>query len=404
MYENICAQRGLILMLLAMLLGCPVVSGQDSRRNNLSKEKSAPRLEQTDKAWLAPAEISRDSVTNALNAVNALSATDAGALAASYRAAKDQASMDGKHAAALLVAVALERANEASAVIAYNSVVSEAANTPYGTSAAFRVEILEQAKSTPADADKLYTKIAADPEAEGWFRSSDQWRFSTTRRAAWQALVDLRSNYLSFRIFSFIREKSFFPRHLAFLFVLLTLAIGAKLVSLPFYIKTARFMGRYQKLQPEIRRLGETYSGTELQSRINELYSANGVSPFSGCAVFLLDCIFVIWALYSLRSFRPQISLDDSSFWWIADVTQRDYRIILAYAGCSLVSMVITARWQAQSASELGGGSIFSNAIIFGIAWYWHWPAYIFIFWAVLILIGIVFHVLLTPVRIAAAS
>src|SRR5690349_17516210 len=133
-------RRRLILMLLAILLGCAftsgknrcgcaVASGQNSRKNNPSNRKRAPRLNQTDKAWLAIGEIPHDSVTDALNALNSLSATDSGAAAESYRAAKDQASPNGRQAAALLVAAALERANDASVEDAYKAVVSESANT-----------------------------------------------------------------------------------------------------------------------------------------------------------------------------------------------------------------------------------------------------------------------------------
>lgn len=405
MFKITGARGELMRAVAAVLIGCAVAAGQgnQNRRSSEAAQKRTPGLEQTDKAWLAAPAVPREAVTGALNA---LTAADAAQAAAAYSAARERASSEGRHAAGLLAGAALELANDSGrAAEVYGAVVAEAANTPYAVSAAFRRHAIEQAAAPPSEADKSYEKIAAETEAEGWFRLPGGWGWTTTRRAAWQALVGLRSSYLSFRLFAFLREKSLFPPHLSYLFVLLVLGVGTKLLALPLYFKGAQFMGGLRRLQPEIEHIQRAYGDTgDAQQRINALYREHGLNPLAGCAVVALDWIFVVWAFYALSSFAPQLALDGARFWWVADVTQRDLYIMLAWAGCSLLALATTSQWQDESAGQTSCGFLVMAAAVVAGGWYWQLPAYVFIFWSVLILVGLFLHLVLAPVRGAAAS
>lgn len=391
----------LVLTALAIVLGSTAALAQHRDSNQPQKTNtSAPSAGQQDKGWLSAAEVPHDSVTSALNTLQALPAQEAAREAIAYRTAREKASDSGKQAADLLTAVALERTNDsAAAVAAHHAVIGEAGNTPYAATARFRLQALEKAALDVAE--KWYQKAATEPEAQGWFLSSNQWQWSTTRRAAWQALVDLRGNYLSSRFFAYLRSKSFFPVQLSFLFVLLALTVGAKILSLPFGVKAARFMGQFRRLKPEIENLQAIYGDDlgKMQERLNSLYKERGVNPLSGCAISLLDLIFVIWALYALSSYVPQMALDGARLWWISDVTRFDFGILGVWVACSLLSVLMTTPYQMQSGAQVFFGFIIFSAVIVGIAWYWSWPAYIIIFWVLLTIVGMLTHIALTPIR-----
>jgi hypothetical protein len=62
------------------------------------------------------------------------------------------------------------------------------------------------------------------------------------RRAALQELVDLREDRPSFRVFQFLRSHSIFPTPYGYLFVLLVLGMGVKILELPLYVWVIRYL------------------------------------------------------------------------------------------------------------------------------------------------------------------
>jgi YidC/Oxa1 family membrane protein insertase len=312
-------------------------------------------------------------------------------VAAALRAARKTASEEGKRAAGLLVAVALERARDLTGARAtYKEIVEEAKGTPYATTATFRLRLIEHLQPTPEALENIYQTVAAEPAAEGWFLGSTQWTWTTTRRAAWHALVELRADHLSFRFFAFLRAQSLFPTPYAYLFVLLALGIGIKLLELPFYVKLAAGWRQLRRLRPQIQNIQSAYRDDPQTGwqRLAALYQEAGVNPRAGCAVFVVDLIFVIWALVALSKFSPQMALDGATFWWIADVLQRDFRILALWGMLSLIQGKINPVGQLGQGPQATCGALIGSVIFMGIIWYLQWPAYVIIFWVLLSVLG----------------
>jgi len=353
-----------------------------------------------DFAWLRSADIEPTALTSALQAIDTLSKSDAVTAAAHLAALDAGASAQGRMAAGLLRGVALERAEDVQgARAAYRILSRRGGENSYGTSASFRLRIIEGTDPSGSARAKLFQILAREPERSGWFVMSNRWTWSTTRRAASHALVELNTTRLSFRLFNFLRANSFFPPAYRYLFVLLALAVGVKLLELPLLVRAARATIQIRGLQPEIDLLGSVYRDdpTALQRRVMELYQERGINLSGGCLVFLADMIFVIWALVSLSDFAPQMVLDNARFWWVPDVTQ--FNAGFAALWLALNSAVsFEGQNRAIPIRQLVWGSLFTGSILLAIAWHWNWPSYVFVFWALLWLVGTFFsRVLMLP-------
>lgn len=364
-----------------------------------------PAAETAAGAAAAPTTIPNEQVAEALNTIWRAPAQDAIKTAEELDLVKAAASDEGKQAAGLLRAVALERAGQRGpAQAAYQEIVGTAAKSPYAVSAAIRLRILENPERTPDELDQVYTAIGQQPDAEGWFLLSDGWAHSTTHQTAWQALVDLRSNRLSFRFFQYLRSQSPFPIPYAYLFILLALTIGVKILALPLYVRTAKLNVQLRWLNPQIQMIRSIYrdDAAEMNQQLLALYQRYGVNFWGGCALGVVDMIFVIWGLVMLSNFSPQLALDGARFWWISDVTQRDFRILLAWVAVSTIQYLLTRTdQQNMTAGQAFAGMVISSAVIVGVAWYWQWPAYVFIFWLLLLISGLLINRILIAIWLA---
>ncbi len=351
-----------------------------------------------DWAWSSETEIPYKQVTEALNAIWALSIQDAARKVDGLLAARETASKTGQQAIDLLIAVAHERAADAIfAHSTYTNLVSQAKDTPYAVSANFRLRVLEKPERSIQDSDALFKTIADEPESAGWFLLSGQWTWSTTRRVASHMLVDVRADELSFRFFQFLREKSPFSASYAYLFILLALTVGAKILEMPLSMGTAKAAVALRRLQPQIQIIQNIYSSDPMamNQSLMELYKAHGVNVWGGCGVVVVDLIFVIWAMFALGSFTPQMILDGAQFFWVADVTQPDFLVLLIWGVISIIQSIATTLQQVQ---QIGQQSIATTAcsvlvaiaIFIAIAWFWKWPAYVLIFWILLTIVGLV--------------
>jgi membrane protein insertase Oxa1/YidC/SpoIIIJ len=390
-----------------------------------------------DRSWLAETKVPVEKVTEALNEIWDASAPDAVQMANRLNAGLEMASVEGKYAAGLLIAATHERAEDLDAAyFAYEQVKEEAADTPYATSADVRLCFLPVPELTPSaesgeeaeelnplerlqrlkgkepkDPEEICEAILDEPDAEGWFLLSEQWLWDTTRRVASQALVDMRADDLSFRFFQFLRLQSPFPKPYAYMFILLAMTIGVKILALPLYIRTARTAIRMRRLQPEIQLIQSVHGDDPMamQRRLAEFYQKQGLNVGSGCAVFIVDLIFVIWALVALGSFSPQLILDDAKFFWVSDVTQRNFGILLVWEVLNLLQVMITSmsqqmRQQLRQLEQQWGQqfdlptgwlscSVVIGAVVStGVAWYLKWPTYVFVFWILLSVLGILIN------------
>ncbi len=103
--------------------------------------------------------------------------------------------------------------------------------------------------------------------------------------------------------------------------ILLTL-----LVRIVFYPITARgnaSMKKMQAIQPKIKELREKYKTNPqlMNTKMMELYRAEGVNPFGGCLPILLQ-IPVFFALYA--TLEGAVELRQSSFFWCHDLAAAD--------------------------------------------------------------------------------
>jgi YidC/Oxa1 family membrane protein insertase len=104
--------------------------------------------------------------------------------------------------------------------------------------------------------------------------------------------------------------------------ILLTVVI--KLLMAPLTHKSFVSMKQMQKLQPQMEKLKEKYSGDKekLNKEIMELYRRNGVNPLGGCLPMVLQFPVFI-GLYNALS--TPIELRHAPFLWIKDLSRPDW-------------------------------------------------------------------------------
>jgi hypothetical protein len=344
-------------------------------------------------SWLSRAALSSARVNKSLNEIWGLSMQEARKAAYGLRAAWEKASIEGKHAACLMIAAALEKARENRlARLAYQQVKKEAEGLPYAKSASFRLRLLDEpGLSKEENLEKVYKSIV--DETDGWFLVPEKEIWITPAEAR-QPLLDLRAHELSFRFFKYLWSKSPFPGSYAYLFIFLVLTIGIKILELPLYVKTAKLVYQLRKLAPQIKAIQLDSSDLmEAQQRTNALYRSHGINLGSGCLVFIVDLIFIFWALISMSSFSPQFIQDGARFLWVTDITQPNQGVIIVMVILTLISSIITSAHQTYI--PVGGlifGSLISGGVLYFIAWHWKWPAYVFIFWILLTIFGILIN------------
>ncbi len=182
--------------------------------------------------------------------------------------------------------------------------------------------------------------------------------------------------------------------------MLLALSVGVKILALPLYVRAAKLQLQFRQLAPEVAYINAIYEydPPTKQQKLAELYQERGLNVLWGCAVGLIDLIFVIWSLVALSDFAPQMALDGASFWWIPDVLQRDMGILIVAVGLVLLQNMINSAYQPSSVGQIACGSLIFGAIFVGIAWGLQWPAAAIIFWVLLSLIGLLLNLILVGI------
>ncbi len=348
-------------------------------------------------SWLFKKDLPQDQVSKALNKLWTMSSRETEQAIQWFNSNRNKVSDQGRHAIGLLISVTFEHTgalNKARA--AYEDVIDKSAGLPYAASANLRLRILDDPESSD-DMETIYEIISG---TGGWLLLSGQWIWNT-RHDAMKALTDIRADQLSFRFFQFLWSRSLFPKPYAYLFILLVMTIGIKLLEMPLSIKTAKLNVQLRHVNPMIQEIRSKYSDDPLriQEELSILFRNHNIDLKSGCSVFIVDLIFLIWALIALSSFSPQFVLDKAElFFWIPDVTQWNSGIILAWALLSMFQFFFINKPQMQTGrtnippGQFIFGLLFQFSIISGIAWYWKWPAYVFIFWILLTFFGIVIN------------
>lgn len=220
------------------------------------------------------------------------------------------------------------------------------------------------------------------------------------RDTALRHLIELRRNTASFRFFQFINRRSLFDPPAAYMFILLVLCLGVKLVELPLYVRVAAFERELEDIAPQIRviRAQHAKNPALAQAELKRLFTTIEFNPLPGCGLVVLDFIFFIWAIIAFSVFWPQLALDRAAFLWIRDVTAFNAWIVAGALVVLLQTRAITARQSAYhdgDRMQVTCGTFLIGAGIFGAAYYWKWPAYAFIFWIFLTLSGLLMTQLL---------
>lgn len=299
----------------------------------------------------------------------------------------------------LLFAVALERAGDPGAAEAYRDLLASGPATPWGASARARLRQLAGAGQS-GETDDLEKETAQEPEAAGWFLVGDRWRWTTSRRAALESLLAARSKGISIRFLELVRSWSTFPTAYGYLFVFLVLTLGIKALAFPLHVKGAQSAARLRALQPEVARIQRDYGDDpEEQGRqIVALWQREGMTPWNGCIVGVVDFIFVIWALVTLADFTPRLALDGARFGWITDLSRPDLGILFLWLGLSLLQGLIGRINMPAQGGQMMIGALVAGLLFMGIAWFWDWPAYVLIFWGLLTLLGMLLQTVLVPI------
>jgi hypothetical protein len=360
---------------------------------------AAPALASTveDHTALRSAAVPPELITAALGRIASMPATEARFEADALRNERPQFSSAGRPAADLLAAAALERAGDVEAAKAlYSALRAQPDAGPCAVSAASRLLLLGLPNADVAAREAHFEAVAAEPARDGWFVVGSQWVHTDSTRAALQELINLRSDRLSFRVFDFLRQRSSFPRPYSYLFILVVLAAGLKILALPLFFRMARMTRAMRALQPAIqhRHAGDMI---EAHRELQLLYQAYGLSVAPGCALAVLDLIFVVWGLVTFSDYAPQMILDGARFWSVADVSAPSGLVLILWLGLSLVQGLYLTMVQGMNAGQSIGGALLNGLLFVGIAWYWEWPAYVLIFWGTLLLIGMALNLLLVP-------
>jgi membrane protein insertase Oxa1/YidC/SpoIIIJ len=251
------------------------------------------------------------------------------------------------------------------------------------------LQYLAPSQSTTPEA--FFRRLRDDPEADkkqAWFLSSGIWQRTTQREEASRALVELHKSQLSCRFFDYLRTRTTLPPQYSYLFILLVLTAGAKLLSLPLIWRNVQMTAKLRKLAPELQQIQSLYEHDPalLIQQQTELLRARGVDFRAGCLVSIVDLIFVITALVTVSNYAPQLTLDHAMFGWIADVTRFSWTAVAIWcAAVSVESVVSFAGNQTKvPAGAMGCGLLMMFGSWAAIAWYWQWPAYVFLFWTFL--------------------
>ncbi|MGB3975431.1 MAG: YidC/Oxa1 family membrane protein insertase [bacterium] len=353
-----------------------------------------------DTAWLMGSAIKNEDITAGLNAISVMSQSELAQLLTNLEENKESATDKGKQTAALLTGFALEMTNQIDLALAeYRQLSESAPDTDFAVSAKFRQSFLEIQAGNYKKKNALYESSIADSDQKGWFRYDtkenksprNEWTYESSITFKRQSQVYLRSDFLSFRLFAFLRSYSIFPTNYAYLFVLIVLAIGVKILEFPLYYYSAKSRLQIKRLDPLVQMIKENHSDDSYTAamKTQALYKMLGVKWQSGCLTLLVELIFFVWMLLTMRIFSPQMALDGSTFLWCADVLKFDLGIVIVSLVVKILISFITQTSDADKA-QIIMGSMFMSGLLILISRYWRWPAYAFIFLMILDVIGIV--------------
>jgi hypothetical protein len=337
----------------------------------------------------------RERVARLLGDVSKLDAVTAGPWIAEFEKARPSGSVPVRADQFVLATAFEQRRDVDGAATRYKALAP--GRDAYARSARFR---LAELRSSGKPLDDALAEFASE-RGDGWFKTKTAWVASTLEQQVAQRRLDAQSGRMSVRLLSAIRRHAPPPAELAYWFVFGVVALGFKLLQLPFTWKNIENSVRLRLLEPERRALMERYSH-DPQARnvaLMEFYRKHEVNLFAGCLAGLLELGVVVWALFAMSAYAPQWGLDGARFLWLNDITQWDYRV----AGLWLsIQILIAMQGFRNESSEARAQLVATFLLLAGLtaaAYYFRLPACVFIFLTLLALASLVFKSSLTKVH-----
>lgn len=169
--------------------------------------------------------------------------------------------------------------------------------------------------------------------------------------------------------------------------ILLTIVIRGLMI--PLYFKQIEQSQKMAEMQTQVEEIKQRYARDQqkMNEKLNELYSQNGISNFSGCLPLLIQ-FPIIMGLYELLR-NPLVHMTSpamlaavhESFLWVPDLSQPDSWILPILAGLTtFLQTYFSTKGQDQStAGAMKGMTYFMPLMIFllgrsfasGLALYW---------------------------------
>lgn len=163
--------------------------------------------------------------------------------------------------------------------------------------------------------------------------------------------------------------------------IMVVLVIAYKVLTHRLMLRAYRFDAQLRKLFPQIQALRQMHQGNPvaLQANWKALLTNHGINHVDGSLMRLID----LAAFLAAWAFVPSSWFNNASFLWTSNVAQFDARLVLAWW---LVHCGHSVAIRRQVPFRLPvrrdfAGPVAVLTVVYLAAWYWQWPAYLFVFW-----------------------
>jgi membrane protein insertase Oxa1/YidC/SpoIIIJ len=169
---------------------------------------------------------------------------------------------------------------------------------------------------------------------------------------------------------------------------MLGLILMLVLLDLPLAIWSERVSAVTATLQHSINSIQQAHAGNplEVQRRIAALYALHGVKPGLGCLGVMVEWLMYGAALYLFSDWVPRLELDQARFLWVSDLVRPDNGIVLIWCAIAILAGYITFKRRNLAVAGQRFAAALVPLMIAGLAWYYTWPAYGMLAWALLLL------------------
>jgi membrane protein insertase Oxa1/YidC/SpoIIIJ len=251
-----------------------------------------------------------------------------------------------------------------------------------------KLRSMELSQADHKAVEQVYNELRAAPDAENWFKTPDGWQRVSTHRAANLGLLAVRSDDWWIKVFE---EVALWvtpsPDPHRYLFVMLGMILIIIVIDLPLAIWSERASIMTAALQYPIQQIRQIHAGNpvEIQRHIAALYAQHGVKPGFGCLGAIVELAICGGALYLFSGWVPRLELDQARFLWISDLLRPNSELLWIWGAIAILTSYITFRRRNLAVSGQWFASALFPLIIAGLAWYYTWPAYVMLAWALLL-------------------